>query len=738
MMWSRRNFLAFMGLGFGASLVSCQQRSNSGVGVPASSLSAGQLTQLPFKPVSYPIPLTIDGLSPEAQKKQFATFVVRDDLVLPGGYRYEVLAQWGDPVGDGWFGFNNDYLGLVETNEDQAFLAVNFEYISLIPWRLGYESTRGKSLPFEAVIAAVQDKGGAVNALALSETDPLRQQIQVLSGAGLSELGVGVMELKRDSTGGWQRHPGKADRRITGLSGLRGGPYLTATGPVVAVFENPQKQGYEDNLGNRLVGTIQNCAGGTTPWGTVLSAEENFQDQVTEAVYADGSSLDPAARPFAINKFSLSGLGNVFGLAGNKYGWMVEVDPSNPNDYGRKHTGLGRFRHEAVAIRAETGKPIAVYSGCDRRSGHIYKFVSQGLVRNPQDKGNSELLTAGKLYGAQFNPDGTGQWIELAPHTPIAPIKPSQIASTEPETRVVYLPNPDRDQAGAVGFTTDRAVAQYQQQFKTLADLYPVASSLQQGAILVDAHFAANAVGITPTARPEDTEVLPDGSVLFAFTSGLPSRGDGGCDRRIFRGPNGESPYASGWIMKIQENQDQPQAQTFRWSMVATGGEPQSGGMGFANPDNLAIDGPGDLWMVTDISTTNQNRPLQRQDNTDSQNLAGIYGNNSLWYLPLQGDQAGQAFPFATAPMDSELTGPVFSRDQKTLFLAVQHPGEVNGLRQAASVDLSLTTTTGERFTQTRTLPTYSHWPGTDSEPARPAVVMIRRVSGGAINTVEA
>ena len=88
---------------------------------------------------------------------------------------------------------------------------------------------------------------------------------------------------------------------------------------------------------------------------------------------ADGSSLDPSEKPFLMNERNIDGRGNVFGLAGNKYGWMVEIDPRDKNDYGTKHTWLGRYRHEAVAFRAETGKKLAVYSGCDRRGGHLYK-----------------------------------------------------------------------------------------------------------------------------------------------------------------------------------------------------------------------------------------------------------------------------------------------------------------------------------------------------------------------------
>ncbi|HAG83428.1 MAG TPA: phosphatase, partial [Cyanobacteria bacterium UBA12227] len=164
------------------------------------------------------------------------------------------------------------------------------------------------------------------------------------------------------------------------ISGLEDNRYLKATGPAVTIFRKQKGQGYIDQLGDRIIGTFQNCAGGSSPWGTVFSAEENFQDQVPEPVYADGTSFEPEITPFIINDKNIGGFGNVFGLAGNKYGWMVEIDPANPNDYGTKHTWLGRFRHEAVAFKVVKGKPLAVYSGCDRRGGHIYKFVSKGTV----------------------------------------------------------------------------------------------------------------------------------------------------------------------------------------------------------------------------------------------------------------------------------------------------------------------------------------------------------------------
>ncbi|MGK7884597.1 MAG: PhoX family phosphatase, partial [Crocosphaera sp.] len=424
------------------------------------------------------------------------------------------------------------------------------------------------------------------------------------------------------------------------------------------------------------------------------------------------------------------GRGNVFGLAGNKYGWMVEVDPSDKNDYGTKHTWLGRYRHEAVAFRAESGKKLAVYSGCDRRGGHVYKFVSEKTIVDPKDKNNSCCMDSGMLYGAVFNPDGTGKWVRLTPETPVDPVLPSKV-----QGGLVTLPNSDRRVGGIMEVTEDQEIIPFKNQFKTLADLYTGTYEEKQGAILIDAHFAANAAGITCTARPEDTEIGKDGTLFITFTSGTPG-GDGGPDQGVFRGPNGEMNYEYGWIMKIMEDKNDPAAMTFRWDILATGGEPALGGMGFSNPDNLMFDQKGDLWMVTDMSTSRHNREIKQRvqdgEAVGTSSLVGIFGNNTVWYLPLQGENKGMAFPFAIGPMEVEMTGPWLTEDQQTLFLAVQHPGETYGTRpnMASEVrEFSILTTSGEEFKQTRTVPLGSNWPGKQvNDPPRPAVIAVRSV----------
>lgn len=326
---------------------------------------------------------------------------------------------------------------------------MNFEYISPLLWASGFEEATGQTLLLAELRTALADHDGQVDASQLSGKDPLRALVLTVAAAAMADLGIGVLELQR-TAGGWRRQPGsRLERRITGLSGWQdSGQALRCTGPAAAVFANPKPLGYRYDLGERIEGTFANGAGGTTPWGTVLSAEENFQSQVSEAVFADGSAAPPAERPFRWDGSRLDGLGNPFGLAGDKYGWMVEFDPQRPKQPALKHSWLGRFRHEAVAVQARADQPLVVFPGCDRHGGHLY----------------------------------TGQ-----------------------------------------------------------------------GAILVDAHLAANAVGATPAARPEDTVIDPrNGDLLSAFTA-AGRDGEGGSDPAIFRGPGGETDWPHGWVMRLSD-----------------------------------------------------------------------------------------------------------------------------------------------------------------------------------------
>jgi uncharacterized protein len=740
---NRRHFLMFLGASAGTLALQPLASKQNSVSLPfqPETANAQGVPGLGFKPIKGTMPLKTSALPLEKQLSDYSQFTVQDDLVLPEGFTYDVVASWGDRVGDSRFGYNNDYISFVETAPNQGFLTVNHEYISAVPWFETFEQVVGKALPVAEVKAATEAAGkDGINAFALPDGDPMKAKIQEICKEALTDLGVSVMAVRKEASGKWTRMNSANDRTISGVSGLDNpSRLLKTTGPATLIFRKTQGMGYIDKLGDRIIGTFNNCAGGLSPWGTSFSAEENFQSFVPEDVKADGTSSDPSKKTFGIDSEEITGLGNVFGLAGNKYGWMVEIDPTNPSDYGTKHTWLGRFRHEAVAVHAMAGKQLAVYSGCDRRGGHVYKFVSTGTVSDPKNKANSRLMEAGMLYAAKFNADGTGRWIALKADTPVNPELPSIHVG-----KMITLPNPDRTVGGSVKVEDDGAIATFKQKFKTLGDLYQGTPEEKQGAILIDAHFAANAAGATCTARPEDTEMGPNGGMFVAFTSGSPSSSDGSPDARVFKGPNGETPWEYGWVVRMDEVGNDPAAMNFKWSAVATGGEPADGGLGFSNPDNIAFDAKGNLWMVMDMSSDKHNKaiPAGRLDKEGKplkqSDLRAVYGNNSVWYMPLSGANAGQAYLFGFGPTDSEMTGPFFTSDQKTLFISAQHPGEVNGMRKAMAAEtrqIAMKTTDGKEFMQTREVPIGSNWPGKQANtPPKPSVVAIRRIDGGSVS----
>jgi secreted PhoX family phosphatase len=709
---NRRTLLIQL-LGLGTAAAAAPALAGKGPGSPAADQ--------PFQPLPGPMPLPGDGLTAAQQRQLYSRIAIEDRLVLPEGYRSDLLFSWGEPLADGRFGFNNDYLAFTPLAEDRALLTVNFEYISPRPWLEGYAEATGQSLPLAALREGLASRGGRVDWASLAADDPLREPLLAVATAAMEDLGIGVATISRDGQGAWRATSGRHDRRISGVSGWRTPERrLRCSGPAAAVFRRRQRLGYDDGLGEQVIGSFANCAGGQTPWGTVLSAEENFQSQVVEPVYADGSSPPPAERPFRFDGSRLDGLGNPFGLAGNKYGWMVELDPRRPQQPAVKHSWLGRFRHEAVAVQATAGRPLVVFSGCDRHGGHLYRFVSEQLVRDPADPANSRLFERGRLDVAVFNPDGTGRWLALAPETPLAPLLPSHFERFE-LSQPTLLPHRDRRQPGAEALASDAEVAAYLSQHRSLADLYPGSDEERQGAILIDAHLAANAIGATPAARPEDTDIDPrNGDLLIAFTAGG-SDGEGRADPAIFAGPGGEPSWPYGWVMRLEDGlQRGGDPQAFSWRMVAAGGTPWRGGLGFAMPDNLALDRQGNLWMVTD-------RSFNRAE-------LDVFGNNACWLFPARGPRAGEALLFATGPMECELCGPCFDSAETTLFLAVQHPGEAHGTRRSGELEMqahTLKDRDGGSFQQLREVPLGSNWPSpAPGRPPRPGVVAIRRSDG--------
>jgi secreted PhoX family phosphatase len=165
-----------------------------------------------------------------------------------------------------------------------------------------------------------------------------------------------------------------------------------------------------------------------------------------------------------------------------------------------------------------------------------------------------------------------------------------------------------------------------------------------QTEVLIYAREAAKMVGATPCNRPEDFEIHPTtGDVYLTLTNNKP-KGD-----------------FHGQIMKIMEEGNNPESMSFKAETFVAGGEQT----GFSCPDNLAFDKNGNLWMVTDISGSSLGKKQYSS-----------FGNNGLFYIPLQGPKAGIPIQVGSAPHAAELTGLCFAPDNQTLFLSVQHPGE--------------------------------------------------------------
>jgi secreted PhoX family phosphatase len=688
-----------------------------------------------------------DSGDPAEDAIRLAHYEVIDDLVLPEGFRYEVIAKWGDRFGPAddparqiVFGYNADFVALIPTSvADEFYLVVNHEYISATPWLQGYPEVYGVSLHENGRAGELTLASGKldIEAAPPSQLETVRA-VRRICKAGLADLGVSILRVRRDNAGGFAVIADASDhRRIHGYGRVNVDPSspLELTGPAA-------------ELRISAPGTFANCSGGVTPWGTVLSCEENFQDQTAELLTPSGRPL-PGSAPIFEGEESAGAAGLPFELMGlcsglnpvpdpRAYGWVCEIDPATGALW--KHTALGRFRHENVALRVERGRPLAAYMGDDRRGGHIWKFVSADIVRDPNDPSNRRLFEQGTLFVARFDENFTGHWLPLIPETPLNPVDPDYCADG-----VVSLPR--RPDGGSTRVGQDISLAKWKAEIEryagrgfervALGDLV-AANAPAQAVLLLDAFLMANAIGGTPCARPEDLEVHPfDRSVYIAFTDSSGDE-DGSPDARIFPDSRRTNSRQYGAIFRLVEHDNDPAATTFSWGRFVAAGECAEGGGGFACADNLAFDSSGNLWMVTDITTHSLNFPVNREKNSapGMRRFPGIFGNNAMFMIPTYGPEVGRPKCFAIGPMECELTGPCFAPDG-SLLLAVQHPGEAFGTRGDPTVpqpleirdrEIHITGRDGRVFVQRRVVPLGSNFPSkTVGAVPRPCVVHIRR-----------
>lgn len=755
----RREFLQYVGAGAASiyfeNKVLAAPRKNAEKGlIPISFLGD-------FKSPPTCIPLPGDGGSADSDSVQFNRFTVSDKLIVPDGYTAKPLASWGNKFGsDGnviEVGYNCDHLSLIKRAETnlEYFLVINHEYVSNIPWSQSLKTVLGKEPPMLELLDGEDFKKLRETDMILplfpgvniSRYPELRQKIRTLAEMTLREMGVSILHLENKNGELSVVTNSNLHRRISAIErqNIANNVSFSFRGPGSSFLPAPR-------------GTMANCSGATTPWGTALTCEENVQDAAPEWVTPSGEELEQAK--FKIDgilsqgkhtiPLEWTGLGTCLEtpLDNRTYGWVTEIIPESGEL--RKHTALGRFRHENATIYSKVGEKLRIYMGDDRRGGHIWRFESSNVLVSPQERKSSALLEKGELCCAKFNSDYSGSWIPLSTSTALVIPNPDAVSRgylllpSRPNGGPIVVTNRDRSEVNKLLKAKYEIVSpeEWVRQIEifckrpfsqvTLGDLVVAENDeIRQLVILMDAFLMANAVGATPTARPEDLEVHPfDKSVYIAFTDNT-SKDLGSPDLAIFPDSKGVHSRQYGAIYRIEELSA---VRKFKWGQFISSGEVAESGAGFACVDNLAFDRDGNLWFVTDISVDVMNHSVDggQQEAPGAKYYAGIFGNSSLFVVPTSGPQRGIPRLFATGPMESELTGIKFYEDEnlnELLLLSVQHPGEDHGIGQGKIEErtIILKDRSGQSFKQVRKVPLGSNFPDGPGNPPKPTVYVVYR-----------
>jgi uncharacterized protein len=557
-----------------------------------------------------------------------------DTVVVPPGYKVQVLTPFGQML-DG--GASSDILKMTGAQQGKAIgshhdgmhffpidgsstdglLVLNHEYVEPRLMHAGY---KGQSLGVNGVVL----------------TDNKRDPDEVLRE--LNAHGVSVVRIARDRDGTWKVKADPRNRRVTGLTRIEiGGPVRGSA--LVRTKYSPD--------GTATRGTLNNCAHGVTPWNTYLTAEENWAGYFRNTdIHDQKPDLPREHERYGVStghgryrwdlaaggadeyaRFDASRKGadatQDYRNEPNAFGWMVEIDPFDPNSTPVKRTYLGRFAHEGVIFApAIPGRPVVCYSGDDARFEYIYKFVSA----RPYDPATADgtLLDDGTLYVARFHNDGTGEWLALT-H--------GQNGLTE-----------------AAGF-------------------------VDQAEILVNTRAAADMVGATKMDRPEWGAIDPaSGEVYFTLTNNT-RRTEAQVD-----GPNPRARNEFGQIVRWRERGGHAGTR-FDWDLFVVAGAQASSRTAegksltdnsiFACPDGLWFDADSRLWIQTDIGEAEQNRGNLKP-----------FGNNAM----LAADpRNGEIRRFLTGPIGQEITGVIATPDQRTMFVNVQHPGATTSAEDFAA-----------------------------------------------------
>lgn len=610
-----------------------------------------------------------------------------DVVTVPEGYALSVLYALGDPIDGNTPAYRND-------GTDASFERRAGDHHDALYW-----------FGLDAAGAARDDAGSAVGLLVMNHENITQDYLHPNGATTLPDgsrpeaearkemLAHGLSVIEVRAANGWSVNRNSSfNRRITPLTPMSfHGP--AAGNALLRTQFSPD--------GTEGRGTINNCANGHTAWGTNLTCEENW------AFYfkRDPAVDDPARTPKEVTGLSRYGVRSSTGNYGwttvqpadpldtsyarwnaqvmgadattdfrnepNQFGWVVEIDPYDPNSTPRKRTALGRMGHEGCwpSRFIEDVRP-AFYMGDDSRREYLYKFVSN-TPWDPADADAADRLAVGDkylddgtLYVAKFNADGTGEWLAL--------------------------------EFGQNGIGAGSAA-------------YPFAN---QADVLVHTRLAADTAGATPMDRPEWTAVNPmTGEMYLTLTnnnaSNRPIDDTDAANPRHYNDPkNGADQYGNpnGHILRLAETGGSSEAVTFEWDIYAFGAGSDldaddvnisdlddsndfssPDGLWFSRPSNLGGQGLPLLWIQTDdgayADVTNcmmlVGQPGEVGDGGEVTITNRASDGTTAQQQTIVGAAPGTSLRrFLVGPVECEVTGVTSTPDGKTLFVNIQHPGE--------------------------------------------------------------
>lgn len=614
-----------------------------------------------------------------------ATGLLEKDLVtVPKGYTARILSAWGDPIMPGapdWF---PDASQDAAAQEKQVGMNHDGMHFFPLPGRSYLNRTSGLQVPLE---------GRTYNNSGILCVNHEYTQEQFLHPGGNTSNddmtiekarksqaahGVSIQEISKDRFGNsWSvDRNSRYGRRITGNTEMRvSGPAAGDALMKSKKFSIQPNGSFEIGIndGYTAYGTLNNCAHGITPWGTYLTAEENFQGYFGNSTFSNNQEDDvnndvlaslglEGKKADIINGQRRYGIPTSSGyrwpvvdprfdafdnpLEPHLFGWMVEIDPYDPNSKPVKRTSLGRIRHESAQYFVDSNNNLAFYTGDDNVNEYIYKFVCSRQYNPNIRSANTDLLDHGTLYVAKFNDNGTGEWLPL-----------------------VY---------GQRGLT-------------------PANGFNSQAEVLIKTRQAADRVGATMMDRPEWIAARPQigGFNEVEVYCTLTANNRRGTNPPSANNQDGTSPGGSarppvdeanprpdniyGHIIRWRETGRSVTATTFNWDIFVLAGDKQNpdpnrqgniNGDDFVNPDGIWFDYYGRLWIQTDQSGTGTGATIN-------------IGSNSM--VCANPNDPREVKLFLTSPTDCEVTGVITTPDHKTMFVNIQHPGSRGSLANPTS-----------------------------------------------------